>query len=111
MKHKTAELQGALLDAAVAKAEGRPSEWLHGIVLGCGYSTHWDQAGPIIERERISVSNPNGDPGWIGTIAYPKKPKRNGTPQWGHHWECGPTPLIAAMRAYVAAKLGDEVDL
>jgi len=25
--------------------------------------------------------------------------------------ECGPTPLIAAMRCYVASKLGDEVEI
>jgi hypothetical protein len=25
--------------------------------------------------------------------------------------ECAPTPLIAAMRCYVASKLGDEVDV
>jgi hypothetical protein len=26
-------------------------------------------------------------------------------------WSRGPTPLIAAMRCYVASKLGDEVDV
>ena len=29
-------------------------------------------------------------------------------PLWQEH---GPTPLIAAMRCYVASKLGDEVDV
>jgi hypothetical protein len=75
------------------------------------YTRYWEQGGPIIEREKISVSNPNGDPGWIGSKATPAKPKRNGTPQWTHKWECGPTPLIAAMRCFVASKLGDEVEV
>ncbi len=29
----------------------------------------------------------------------------------GGKWGMGPTPLIAAMRCYVASKLGDEVDI
>ena len=62
MKHKVSELEGALLDAAVAKAEGyeldsdgdnrtvrdnggAPSRWRP--------STDWTQGGPIIEREEI----------------------------------------------------------
>jgi len=133
MKHKVAELEGALLDASVAKAEGMSyvlDRNLIGGELQCkvntdnmlatdrpwrwddfGPSEYWEQGGPIIERARISVSNPNGDPGWIGTIAYPSKPKRDGTPQWKHHWELGPTPLIAAMRAYVASRFGPEIEM
>lgn len=145
MKHRVADLDGALLDVAVALAEGweedRPQDHQmkkHGVVHGCGYyngysyaivaprpkdgmhfgctphwspSTMWDIAGPLIERERITVSNPNGDQGWVGTVAYPKPPKRNGTPQWGHVWECGPTPLVAAMRCFVVSVFGDEVKL
>jgi hypothetical protein len=154
MKHKTAELEGALLDAAVALAEGRlvteadehpnqpghywktRKEWGEHIVRWYARegedadgaetdeeggweaishwgspSTNWRHGGPIIEREKITVGNPNGQPGWTGAIAFPKKPKRNGALQWGHYWECGPTPLVAAMRTYVTSKLGEEVEL
>lgn len=30
---------------------------------------------------------------------------------WHKHYLCGPTPLIAAMRCFVASKLGDEVEI
>ncbi len=60
------------------------------------YSTNWAQGGPIIDRERINVEpfrDINGD-------------------QWSADgaWN-SPTALIAAMRCYVASKLGDEVDV
>jgi hypothetical protein len=32
-------------------------------------------------------------------------------PVEGAEWISGPTPLIAAMRCFVASKLGDEVDV
>jgi hypothetical protein len=102
MKHKTSELEGPLLDAAVAKAEGfdylRPPPQRE----GWAPSRSWSVAGPIIEREVISLSAPLcvGDYGewsaFVGGSADSEK---------------GPTPLIAAMRAYVASKLGDVVDL
>jgi hypothetical protein len=36
--------------------------------------------------------------------------------EWNAGWGCinrssGPTPLIAAMRCYVASKLGDEIEI
>jgi len=30
---------------------------------------------------------------------------------WPNRFNFGPTPLIAAMRCFVASKLGDEVDV
>jgi hypothetical protein len=71
MKLKTSELQGAVLDWAVAKCEGKTK--LYQIRRGDSrvidtdhpeyfeqykrqhdeYSTDWAQGGPIIERERI----------------------------------------------------------
>ena len=89
---KTSELTGAALDWAVHVA-------LHGSCKGHAeyeYSTDWSQSGPIIERERINLepfSNINGE-------------------QWSAdgEWD-SPTPLIAAMRCYVASKLGDNIDI
>ena len=60
-------------------------------------STDWAQGGPIIERERIELRG-DGDGGWI---AYD-----NLNPE-----QYGPTPLIAAMRCYVASKLGEEIEI
>ena len=71
-------------------------------------STDWSQGGPIIEREGLglwysaNVVDENGtflrDAGWYCETA-------------GGTFAVGPTPLIAAMRCYVASKLGDEVDV
>jgi hypothetical protein len=59
-------------------------------------STDWAQGGPIIEREMITVEWTGED--WRTCI-------------WCDEKFLGPTPLIAAMRAYVASKLGDEVEI
>ena len=118
---KTSELTGAALDWAVAKCEGYtclhktegrmphepqlvmwPPRKAYGLVelWELGYSTDWSQGGPIIEREWIDLHCVN-DALWeaeINASAY-------------HNRKNGPTPLIAAMRCYVASKLGDEVEL
>ena len=67
-------------------------------------STNWAQGGPIIEREKINLNC--GDDTWgvaegVWEAAHPR----------GMNVSFGPTPLIAAMRCYVASKLGDEVDI
>lgn len=107
MKHKTSQLDGALLDAAVAKAENdNPAE---GDPLP--YSRVWSLAGQIIERERVATE-PNDDfadpkrSAWLAWLEHPARP--DGV-QRSH--ACGQTPLIAAMRAYVASRLGEEVEL
>jgi Protein of unknown function (DUF2591) len=57
---------------------------------------HWSQSGPIIDREKITVMTVGNN--WVASI---KKEEEI----------FGPTPLIAAMRCYVASKLGGEVDM
>jgi hypothetical protein len=109
MKHKTSELTGALLDAAVAKAEGYidlDSTWwetAQGRIGKIDYqpSDDWEHGGPIIERERISIVYSGEYCAWQWTAGASLKPEGG----------CGETPLIAAMRAYVAHKLGEEVEL
>lgn len=65
-------------------------------------STDWSQGGPIIERERIDcISDPCGSAGWMGRSWINQKEIR----------QFGPTPLVAAMRCYVASQLGNEVDI
>jgi hypothetical protein len=100
MKYRVDSLEGALLDAAVAKAEtGRP-QVVSPIIERPMYSCLWSDGGPIIERERMSLAYKKE--AWIATW------KRDG---WAWADEAGTTTLIAAMRAYVASKLGDEVEL
>jgi hypothetical protein len=91
-------------------------------------STDWAQGGPIIERENITLIRANSQylegknvPLWFAE-----------TDKWvGHNISTGyegeyfdpcfmvdeaggfygPTPLIAAMRCFVASRLGDEVEI
>lgn len=63
-------------------------------------SSVWSDGGPIIERERVTVMSPKGGRfDWLAEIIQ------------GEHFafQNGPTPLIAAMRAYVASKFGEDV--
>lgn len=100
MKVKTSELTGIALNWAVAKAIGEYKP-----VAVPSYSTDWAQGGPIIEREDCWPSRYYGAAQSRGKVyqasAY------NGSSAYAQ----GPTPLIAAMRCYVASKLGDTVDI
>ena len=113
---KASELTGPALDWAVAKCEGVNEEAFHLYYEPTDptdydrhgypefhYSTIWSQGGPIIEREGIAVRMSFDDEhkGWTAII-------------WAHKttfFEDGPTPLIAAMRCYVASKLGEDIDI
>jgi hypothetical protein len=100
MKIKTADLTGPALDWAVTKCE-LPDGWPEAkILLGdeTDYSTSWAQGGPIIEQEMISVW-PWDDVTWKAETA-----------REAILFE-GTTPLIAAMRCFVASKLGHEVEI
>lgn len=90
---KTSELQGAALDWAVKQIEDGRTDGIRNY----SPSTNWALAGPIIERERIEVSDYGGDE-WLATDNL-------------HTSKQGETFLIAAMRCYVASKLGDEVEI
>jgi hypothetical protein len=96
MKTKTAELTGVALDWAVAKCEGYQLD----LVPEGEYtpSTDWSQGGPLIEREKLAICI-----GWKQWLAFSDDTENAGAQ--------GPTPLIAAMRCYVASKLGDEVEV
>lgn len=102
---KTSEAEGEVLNYLVAKCEGRdqffslnqPKHKEHCFSL-MTYSTDWAQGGPIIEREGIELFRNNEKNYWFTSKAR----GQIGT---------GPTPLVAAMRAYVASKLGDEVEI
>ena len=109
MKINTSELTGKPLDWAVAVAEGAVwATWRFIEAHSSGemnYQKDWAQGGEIIEREKIAVAY---EPSQIYDDAYRWKAMCAMSDN-GH--EYGPTPLIAAMRCYVASKLGDEVDV
>jgi len=97
---KTSELTGAALDWAVAKCEGLRT--YVEVVEGFKPSTDWAQGGSIIEREKIE---------WMWLPAPDKKNQYGARkPSFSGAMD-GPTVLIAAMRCYVASKLGDDVEL
>lgn len=105
---KTSELTGAALDWAVAKCEGlavsvRATQWR---AENCPheYSIDWALGGPIIEREELTLSHSPYDHIFYGR-SRPWCAEKKGLR------EHGPTPLIAAMRCYVASKLGDDVEI
>lgn len=130
---KVAELKGALLDYWVGVAltgkpstrtvNGVPSWRTHEIELNTGPvvddyfgddfepSTRWDHGGPIIERERIWIT-PYGD-GWIASYEIRHSGRERNTvkglPLLFLDRGIEVTPLIAAMRCFVASKLGEEV--
>lgn len=109
---KTSELQGTALDWAVAKCEGviKGDALDIGFILEGGYtpSADWAQGGPIIEREMISVSREfSSFTKGYEWAAWTPAPIRDDAEAFGY----GSTPLIAAMRCYVASKLGDTVDI
>ena len=102
---KTSELSGAALDWAVAKSEDIHLTPHRGGWSYAAYSTDWSQGGPIIEREELSsVREYYNSDDWT---AYMPSHVRDDSAAFGY----GPTPLIAAMRCYVASKLGDEIDI
>ena len=97
---ETAELTGAALDWAVADCEGFPVR--DGFDDNCPeYSTNWAQGGPIIEREAIQITPDEYTGTWSAYMT------NEGEPYEG----TGTTPLIAAMRCYVTAKLGDDIEI
>lgn len=96
---KTSELAGALLDYWVAEAEGMLRMISGGIedkLGGYSPSTKWAQGGPIIEREHFYIEW-DADGYWIArhpeSITYRAE-----------------SPLVAAMRAFVASRFGSEVN-
>jgi len=121
MEVKTSELIDDALNEAVARCEGREihrsksGRWMtanygefnprHGAPW-YSPSTHWAQGGPIIEREEISLCREFSS-GRMEWAAWTPAPIRDDAEAFGY----GPTPLIAAMRCYVASKLGDEIEV
>lgn len=112
---KTSEATGQALDWLVTVAQGLdhfiangriyvrqpgfddPDEPFYG-AYQYSPSRLWSQGGPIIEREKISTVCCDHLGEWKAEDRFDKA-------------AYGPTSLVAAMRCYVASKLGDEVEI
>ena len=105
MKVKVSEAKEQVLGYLVAEANGVPI-YRSGKTLtrmdmdGNHYwqpSTDWAQGGLIIEREKIAIDWDH-DCWNASTDSHPA-------------YYSAETPLVAAMRCYVASQLGDEVEI
>jgi hypothetical protein len=98
---KVAELEGALLDYWVAQAKGdthvklRDDMWFRP-------SSDWAQGGPIIERDGISLLQIAEGKWSANSVDWPSLGDRDDP-------HIGETPLVAAMRAFVASVYGLDV--
>ena len=109
---KVTELEGALLDYWVARAEELALPLIRGGVCyvmlwpesECEFqpSMNWSVCGPIIEREKIDLRYRHDVAGAMRGMVFAQ-------PRYKGKKFSGPSPLIAAMRAYVASKFGEEV--
>ena len=127
MKVKTSELTGVALDWAVAKSEGFfifalvskqngecmvVDEFSNPLM----YHDDWTLGGEIIESEKIGVWFSEGIHDENGKVLreacwYAETSCTTDNGDMPYKCEIGKTPLIAAMRCYVASKLGAEVEL
>lgn len=111
MKLQTADLRDNALDWAVSKARGldvSPADWLkvHRVCTEYSFSSAWETGGALLEQcveqgmliERV-------DP------QYKTLQKFKATlDRWESVYRAD-TLLVAVCRCYVAAKLGQEVDI
>ena len=125
---KTAELEGSALDWAVAISEGHDplmipiqrNKYVVGVTVVdgngvggfvCQYSTNWSACGPLIDTRMIDITQCTGrakthkaravmDSSFLDKMGLRQRVSSS-----------GPTALIAACRAIVAAKLGDVVSV
>lgn len=93
MKIKTSELGLAAIDFLVGNITG--NKWSRFTP-----SNDWSHGGPIIEEKKITVQyNTSGEnklwEAFINTNTFAS----------------GKTPLVAAMRCFIASKLGDVVEV
>lgn len=120
VKIKVAEAGPKALDWMVCTVEGRTEpEVVSNFRVAwhtwgnTHYSTSWEIGGPILHREidtlrkrskaeEAELARPNPNFKFKAEVFADID---------GYHCAFGPTPLIAAMRCYVASKLGDEVEV
>ena len=99
---KTSEMKDLILDWAVATANGDTFTLAH--QDWAWYSTDWAIGGPIIEREGMSLHKEDSRE-WRAVMWWDDENSAADIQM------TGPTPLIAAMRCFVASKLGDDIEI
>ena len=123
MKIKVSEATNLQLDWMVAKCvaqqvDSRDPDWLAWLVPAPSMlpnyhpTTDWSLAGPLIDREKLSLDMLCAPDEWRSALMEGDFYDDQG--EWiegSSHEQTGPTPLIAAMRCFVASKLGDEVEV
>lgn len=102
---KVSELSDEALDWAVRRLEQPNRKWdeyaLNDSVWGVfSPSTNWALGGPLADREQIAIWPDSAEGGFFAS-------SNSGAGQ-DHK---GPTMLVAAMRCFVASRLGEEVDI
>lgn len=111
MQIKTRELEGAALDWAVAQTM---TEYMEGFAVHIKmglvgenwappFSTDWSQGGPLIEQYKVKLTPITQKDPTVWHALTDDGQKLFSAP--------GPTPLVAAMRALVAARLGEVVEV
>lgn len=110
---KVSEVSGPALDWLVATCEGHLASITESdevVILREGVTDYfdphrnWGWAGPIIEREKIGHC-------WCSD-GYSQAHQFDAEDEFNSaFYQTGPTPLIAAMRCYVASKLGETVEV
>ena len=127
---KVSEATPIQLDWLVAKCEGvlvqcdsEEGLIINNIIGWIPYrpSANWAQGGPIIEREKIDLEFMDNFEAWCGSVvreygqdreSYSDDQDRESyTAEQESFVGYGPTPLIAAMRCYVASKMGNVVEI
>jgi hypothetical protein len=101
---KTSDMKDLILDWAVATANGDTFTLAH--QDWAWYSSDWLVGGPIIEQEGVELR-------YWGFHSVPWRASIDGGTDAGIalYEGYGTTPLIAAMRCFVASKLGDDIDV
>jgi hypothetical protein len=121
MKVKVSEATNIQLNWMVAKAQGIEVIYHDDGITRCvmrkgargqyagrfNPTTDWSQGGPTIERNEIYV-RPTGDAAKWESYVWGKD--TDGLEGFVREQQ-GPTPLIAAMRCFVAYRLGEEVEV
>ncbi len=124
MKIKTSTLTDIALDWVVSKIEGVPFDTGNKFASAPGVFAAWRRlhaqgdyhysddpavAWPIIKRVGISLLHKTHNGEWHATIHSPREDLHGGL-RVCIRWHKD-DPLVAAMRCFVASRLGDEVDV
>ena len=114
-KVEVKDLIGQALDFWVCLCLGQKGDEIMALAAPTAYSSDWNMGGPLIQAQSIAVTPmPPAMIEWAGVWPRPVKASKlilpqsvqNGPPRVGMH---GATPLIAAMRAFVAGVAGPGI--